>query len=215
MAFLVSPNSLDACIQACSPGACCYTSQSYISMEQLFDKFYGENPNPIKDAISCSSNIGFCQQYGSCEHLNHIQDTSTDEIDFELQIANLCTNEYIAKNGALSCSNVCQPAHCCFTPGSPCDHELTESSICDKYSQCKVLYPEQKDKEGLLLLAEDINQVCSDASSHSRYVTGYYRFHPYASFSACSVLTLMSEDLYARINVKVIYVALMSVVVSS
>ena len=112
-------------------------------MEQLFDKFYSEKPNPFKDATSCSSNIGFCQQYGSCEHLNHIQDTSTDGNDFESQIVNLCMKDYIAKNGALSCSNVCQPAHCCFTPESPCDGKLLENSICDKYSQCKVLYPEQ------------------------------------------------------------------------
>jgi hypothetical protein len=166
----------DSCIEVCSPGACCYVSSTYPTIEQLFDKHYGADQNPIKVATSCTSNIGFCQQYGSCEHLNHLQDTSglaSGDYAYKLQIESVCMKEYIAKNGALSCSNVCQPAHCCFSGAqSTCDNSQLQDLNCDDYAQCKVLYPEVKDVGELLRLAEHIDEVCSDAldSLDSRYV---------------------------------------------
>ena len=175
--YLFSLNPPDSCIEACRQGACCYVSSTYPPIEQLFDSYYGRDQNPIKLAASCASNIGFCQQFGSCEHLNHLQDTSgrnADDYNFELQIDSVCMKEYVAKNGALSCSNVCQPAHCCFTQGHICDNAQLD---CDRYAQCKVLYPAQKDVGELLRLAEHIDKVCSDAlnSLGSRYVTPDYR----------------------------------------
>lgn len=169
-----SLNPPDDCIEACSPGACCYVSSTYPPIQQLFDKYYGADQNPIKTTASCSSNIGFCQQYGSCEHLNQMQDTSgfqDDDCTYELQIDSVCMQEYIAKNGALSCSNVCQPAHCCFSQDQSCSGTQRGDLNCDEYAQCKVLYPEQKNIAELLQLAEHINEVCSDAlnSLASRY----------------------------------------------
>lgn len=175
---IFSLNPPDGCIEACSQGACCYVSSAYPPIEQLFDSYYGSGQNPIKVAVSCASNIGFCQQFGSCEHLNHLQDTSgwqTNDYTYGVQIDSVCMKEYVAKNGALSCSNVCQPAHCCFVQGSTCDNKELN---CDEYAQCQVLYPAQKDVGELLHLAEHIDSVCSDAlnSMSSRYVPLYSLF---------------------------------------
>ena len=144
-----SLNPPDNCVQACSQGSCCYVSSSYPPIEQLFDKYYGVNNNPMKTAASCTANIGFCQQYGSCEHLNRLQDTSgwnSGGTNYKLQIGSVCMAEYIAKNGALECSNVCQPAHCCFSPEylSACSDTTLRDFNCDNYAQCQILYPSQK-----------------------------------------------------------------------
>lgn len=172
--FCSSLNPPDDCIEACRPGACCYVSETYPPIEQFFDKYYGADQNPIKTTASCSSNVGFCQQYGSCDHLNQIQDISglqNDDFTYELQIDSVCMQDYIAKNGALSCNNVCQPSHCCFSQDQSCNLSQLGNLNCDEYAQCKVLYPEQKNIGELLQLAENINEVCSDALSSlvSRY----------------------------------------------
>ena len=172
--LICSINPPDDCIEACSPGACCYVTSEYPQMEHLFDEYYGVDQNPIKTCTACNDNIGFCQQYGSCEHLNNVKDTSglqNDDYTYELQINNVCMKEYIAMNGALQCSNVCQPAHCCFSQDPTC----TNSVNCDAYAQCKALYPAQKGVGELLQLAEHINEVCSNAlnSLDSRYGCNY------------------------------------------
>eukprot|EP00804_Cyclotella_cryptica_P022736 CCRYP_004976-RF/>CCRYP_004976-RF protein AED:0.07 eAED:0.07 QI:3538/0.88/0.8/1/0.55/0.5/10/3647/1039 len=159
-------NPPDSCIEACTPGACCYVSSSYPPIEQLFDQYYGKNQNPMKAVTSCTSNIGFCQQYGSCEHLNHLQDTSgwqSDDYTYELSIDSVCMVEYIAKNGALECSNVCQPAHCCFSTEYSCGDTQLSDLNCEKYAKCKALYPKQKSVGDLLHLAEQIDDICSNA----------------------------------------------------
>jgi hypothetical protein len=71
--------------------------------------------------------------------------------------------EFIAKNGALECSNACQPAHCCFSTEYSCGDTQLSDLNCDNYAECKVLYPKQKSVGDLLHLAEQIDESCSDA----------------------------------------------------
>ena len=118
---------------------------------------------------SCSSNVGFCQQYGSCEHLNHMKDTSgwhSNDYTYELDIEGVCSAEYIARYGALECSNVCQPAHCCFSKEYACDEVQLGHLDCNSYRKCQILYP-NKSVEELLQLAEYIDEVCSADSLNS------------------------------------------------
>jgi len=158
------------CIEACNPGVCCYVSDSYPPIEQLFEQYYGHNASPFHTTSSCAQNIGFCQQFGSCEHLNHMKDTSgwdDDDVTYELDIANVCKAEYIAQFGALECSNVCQPAHCCFSGEYKCDDVNLGHLDCDNYANCGVLYPgytPPKTKAELFEMAQHIDTVCSEDS---------------------------------------------------
>lgn len=159
-----SLNPPDSCIDACKPAACCYVSTAYLPIEQLFDQHYGIDNNPMRSVDSCASNVGFCQQYGSCEHLNHLKDTSgwhSEDYTYELDIEGVCMAEHIAQFGALECSNVCQPAHCCFSKEYACDDVQLGHLNCDDYSKCQVLYPAPKSMGELLKLAEHIDEVCS------------------------------------------------------
>jgi len=168
-------NPPDECIEACHPGACCYVSNSYPPIEQLFDKYYGGSESPMKSVTSCSSNTGFCQQFGSCEHLNNLKDTSSwksNTVEYELDIANVCKPEYIAQFGALECSNVCQPAHCCFSGEYKCDDVQLGNLNCETYNDCGVLYPGYKSSAELFQMAKHIDEICSedmlgDASSRN------------------------------------------------
>ncbi len=154
------------CIEACHPGAYCYVSSEYPPIEQLFDEYYGSSASPMHSVTSCSTNVGFCQQYGSCEHLNHLKDTSgwhSDEVTYSLDIANsVCKPEYIAQSGALECSNVCQPAHCCFSGEYKCSEMKLGQLVCDDYSECSVLYPNYKSTSELFQMAKHIDEVCSE-----------------------------------------------------
>ena len=176
---LTSPTD---CIEACHPGACCYVSKEYLPIEQLFDEYYGPNASPMKTMDSCSSNVGFCQQYGACEQLNNLKDTSgwhSDETTYELDIASVCQPEYIAQFGALECSNVCQPAHCCFSGEYKCeDMNLSDLNCIGVYAVCGVLYPSvNKATSGtggsssggmstkeLFQMAKQIDEICSEES---------------------------------------------------
>ena len=156
-------NPPDECIEACHGGACCYVSDEYPPIEQLFDNFYGSSENPMKSE-SCSSNTGFCQQYGACEHLNYLKDVSgwhEDTITYELDISSVCKAEYIAQFGALECSNVCQPAHCCFSGGYRCDDVQLGHLNCQSYNECAVLYPNYKTTEELFEMAKQIDEICA------------------------------------------------------
>ena len=62
--------------------------------------------------------VGFREQFGSCEHLNHLEDTSrwhSEEVTYKVDIAGVCRVEYVSLFSALECSNVCQLAYCCFS----------------------------------------------------------------------------------------------------
>ena len=162
-------NPPSECIEACNQGACCYISNTYPPIEQLFENYYGgsSSTNPFKSESSCSSNVGFCQQFGACEHLNHLKDTSgwdSDTVTYELDIANVCKAEYIAQFGALECSNVCQPAHCCFSGEYKCDDVQLGHLNCQNYNECGVLYPGYKSTEELFEMAKHIDEVCADDS---------------------------------------------------
>lgn len=160
-------NPPDECIEACHPGACCYISDEYPPIEQLFNEHYASQ-SPMHSVDSCSANVGFCQQYGACEHLNHLKDTSgwhSDTVTYELDITKVCRVEYIAQFGALECSNVCQPAHCCFSGEYQCDDvNLGHLDCGGDYRECGVLYPGYKTVEELFQLARDINDACSENS---------------------------------------------------
>ena len=111
--------------------------------------------------------MGFCQQFGACEHLNHLKDTSgwdSDTVTYELDIANVCKAEYIAQFAALECSNVCQPAHCCFSGEYKCDDVQLGHLNCQNYNECGVLYPGYKSTEELFEMAKHIDEVCADDS---------------------------------------------------
>ena len=156
------------CIEACRPGACCYVSSSYLPIEQLFDEYHGASNNPMKTVTSCASSVGFCQQYGSCEHLNHMKDVAgwnSDEVNYVVDVSTPCKAEHIAQFGALQCSNVCQPAHCCFSGEYACDDVQLGHLNCDDYKDCQVLYPTNKmSTEELLKVAKRIDRVCSVSS---------------------------------------------------
>ena len=168
-----SINPPDECIEACYPGACCYVSDGYPPIERLFEDHYGAAMSPMKSIDSCSSKVGFCQQFGSCEHLNHLKDSSgwhNDEVTYELDISSVCMPEYISKHGALECSNVCQPAHCCFSGEFTCDGANVGNINCKDYSQCGLLYPratDEKSTQKLFLLAKQIDEKCSEVSLSS------------------------------------------------
>ena len=161
-------NPPDECIEACKPGACCYVSSSYLPIEQLLNEYYGAANNPMQNMASCASSFGFCQQYGSCEHLNHMKDVAgwhSDEVNYVVDVSTPCKAEHIAQFGALECSNVCQPAHCCFSGEYACDDVQLGHLNCDDYKACQVLYPNKKASTmELLQLAERIDEVCSDSS---------------------------------------------------
>ncbi len=160
-------NPPDSCVEACKPGACCYVSDAYPPIEQLFREHFGDD-SPMSYVDSCSSNVGFCQQYGSCEHLNHLKDAegwNSEDVTYELDISSVCKAEYIAQFGALECSNVCQPAHCCFSSEYKCEEVLLGHLACGDYKQCGVLYPNnQESTEELFELAKTIDEICSEDS---------------------------------------------------
>ena len=159
-------NPPTACIEACKMGACCYKSNSYPPIEKMFQEQYG-NSSPFRTVEDCSANVGFCQQFGACEHLNHLKDTSgwhSDDVTYELDIASVCKPEYIAQFGALECSNVCQPAHCCFSGEYKCDDVQVGHLECEDYSLCSVLYPTYKSTEELFKMAKNIDDMCSETS---------------------------------------------------
>ena len=164
-------NPPDKCIEACKPGACCYVGSSYFPIEQLFNDYYGFANSPMQVADNCASNIGFCQQYGSCEHLNHMKDVAgwnSDEVNYVVDVSSPCKAEHIAQFGALQCSNVCQPAHCCFSGEYACDDVELGHLNCEDYKACQVLYPNKKvSTKELLELAERIDEVCSAISLKS------------------------------------------------
>jgi len=159
-------NPPDACIEACYLGACCYVSNSFPPIEQLFDAHYGRGKSPFATVETCADQVGFCQQFGSCEHLNHLVDTSgwhSDEVTYELDIGNVCKAEYIAQFGALECSNVCQPAHCCFSGEYQCEDVQLGHLDCKDYGACRVLYPSSvKSTAELFLMAQKIDEVCEE-----------------------------------------------------
>ena len=159
-------NPPDECVHACWPGACCYVSTSYPPIVQLFDQYYGAGES--KKIESCASSVGYCQQYGSCEHLNHMKDVAgwnSDEVNYVVDVSTPCKNEHIAQFGALECSNVCQPAHCCFSGEYECDDVQLGHLSCEDYKACEVLYPGKKTStKELLKLAERIDDVCSSSS---------------------------------------------------
>lgn len=161
-------NPPDDCLEACKPGACCYVSTSYQPIEQLFSEYYGIQNNPMESVSSCASSVGFCQQYGSCEHLNHMKDVAgwhSDEVNYVVDVSTPCKVEHIAQFGALQCSNVCQPAHCCFSEEYGCDDVELGHLDCEDYSDCQVLYPpKQVSTKELLKLAERIDDACSESS---------------------------------------------------
>ena len=161
-------NPPDDCIEACKPGACCYVSSSYLPIEQLFDQFYGASNNPMNAMASCASSVGFCQQYGSCEHLNHMKDVAgwnSEEVNYVVDVSTPCKAEHIAQFGALQCSNVCQPAHCCFSGEYACDDVQLGHLKCEDYSDCQVLYPTKKVSTAELLeIAKHIDKACSASS---------------------------------------------------
>ena len=168
-----SINPPDECIEACYPGACCYVSDEYPPIEKLFEDHYGAALSPMKSIDNCSSKVGFCQQFGSCDHLNHLKDSSgwhDDKVTYELDISSVCMPEYISKHGALECSNVCQPAHCCFSGEFTCDDANVGNVNCDDYSQCGLLYPKATNEQStqkLFLLAKQIDEKCSEESLSS------------------------------------------------
>ncbi|KAL7496326.1 hypothetical protein ACHAWT_004860 [Skeletonema menzelii] len=161
-------NPPNACLEACKPGACCYVSSSYLPIEQLFDEYYGAANSPMRTVKSCASSVGFCQQYGSCEHLNHMKDVAgwnSDEVNYVVDVSTPCKAEHIAQFGALQCSNVCQPAHCCFSGEYACDDVQLGHLKCEDYKACQVLYPNKNSStKELLELAERIDKVCSVSS---------------------------------------------------
>jgi len=160
-------NPPDECIEACFYGACCYVSKNYLPIEQLFDQYYGATESPMKTAESCRFNVGFCQQFGACEHLNHLSDSSgwnSSNVTYEVDL-HICKAEYIAEHGALECSNICQPAHCCFSEDYKCD--VAGGFNCGDYSRCGVLYPKpagNKTTQDLFELAKTIDETCSEDS---------------------------------------------------
>eukprot|EP00984_Skeletonema_dohrnii_P019573 scaffold9390_cov131-Skeletonema_dohrnii-CCMP3373.AAC.1 len=162
-------NPPSECIEACRQGACCYVSSSYLPIEQIFESYYGAGSNnPMQTAVSCASSVGFCQQYGSCEHLNHMKDVAgwnSAEYNYVVDVSTPCKAEHIAQFGALQCSNVCQPAHCCFSGEYACDDVQLGHLNCEDYNACQVLYPNKKTSmKELLELAERIDKVCSASS---------------------------------------------------
>jgi len=161
-------NPPNECIEACKAGACCYVSSSYLPIEQLFNDYYGVAKSPFRAVNSCASNIGFCQQYGSCEHLNQMKDVAgwnSDEVNYVVDVSTPCKAEHIAQFGALQCSNVCQPAHCCFSGEYACDDVQLGHLNCEDYKACQVLYPNKNvSTKELLKLAERIDEVCSASS---------------------------------------------------
>ncbi|KAK1734714.1 hypothetical protein QTG54_014587 [Skeletonema marinoi] len=162
-------NPPSECIEACRQGACCYVSSSYLPIEQIFESYYGAGAkNPMQTAVTCASSVGFCQQYGSCEHLNHMKDVAgwnSDEFNYVVDVSTPCKAEHIAQFGALQCSNVCQPAHCCFSGEYACDDVQLGHLNCEDYKACQVLYPNKKaSTKELLELAERIDKVCSASS---------------------------------------------------
>ena len=121
----------------------------------------------MSNVESCSSNVGFCQQFGSCEHLNHLEETESlnaVDVTYKLDITSVCKAEYIAQFGALECSNVCQPAHCCFSQEYKCDDVQLGQIVCGDYMQCGVLYPSQTSTEEMFAMARAIDDVCAEDS---------------------------------------------------
>lgn len=161
-------NPPDACVEACYAGACCYASDAYPPIEQWFDILYGFESSPFRSVKGCQDQVGFCQQFGACEHLNHLVDASgwhSDEVLYDLDIAEVCRVEYIARFGALECSNVCQPAHCCFSGEYECEGIGLVDLNCHNYEHCAVLYPESKEKKTmteLFKMAKHIDEVCAE-----------------------------------------------------
>ena len=88
-------------------------------------------------------------------------DDGMDEPD-EPDIGEVCTSEYIAQSGALECSNVCQPVHCCFSGESLCEDVRLGQLICNDYSQCEVLYPTHKSSKELFEMAKHIDEICDE-----------------------------------------------------
>ena len=59
----------------------------------------------MNEVKACSDNAGYCQQFGSCEHLNHLKDASgwhSEEVTYLLDIESVCKASYIARHGALA-----------------------------------------------------------------------------------------------------------------
>ncbi|KAL7525072.1 hypothetical protein ACHAXR_001769, partial [Thalassiosira sp. AJA248-18] len=154
------------CLEACAKGACCYVTSEFLPIERLFDEHYGKKDSPMNSLRTCAAtNVGFCQQYGACEHLNHLKDTSgwhSDEVHFEVDIESVCKPTYIAQFGALECSNVCQPAHCCFSGEYNCNDVNLGHLDCKDYKECGVLYPNYKSVSELFEMATHIDEVCSE-----------------------------------------------------
>jgi hypothetical protein len=158
-------NPPNECIEACKAGVCCFISLSYPPIEMLFDNYFG--PDLLRNVDSCASNVGFCQQYGSCEHLNHLKDVAgwnSDEVNYVVDVSTPCKAEHIAQFGALQCSNVCQPAHCCFSGEYACNDVQLGHLNCEDYKACQVLYPDKGTTKELLKLAEDVDIACSASS---------------------------------------------------
>eukprot|EP00581_Thalassiosira_minuscula_P010528 CAMPEP_0183712212 /NCGR_PEP_ID=MMETSP0737-20130205/7402_1 /TAXON_ID=385413 /ORGANISM="Thalassiosira miniscula, Strain CCMP1093" /LENGTH=689 /DNA_ID=CAMNT_0025940791 /DNA_START=87 /DNA_END=2153 /DNA_ORIENTATION=+ len=159
-------NPPNECIEACKPGACCYVSDTFPPIQQLFAEFYGPKDTPFQIHFeSCAAQLGFCQQFGSCEHLNHLIDTSgwhSDDVTYELDIGAVCKADHVAQFGALECSNVCQPAHCCFSGEYSCEEVNLGQLDCKDYAPCGVLYPGYKSTKELFQMAEHIDVVCSE-----------------------------------------------------
>ena len=65
----------------------------------------------------------------------------------------MCRAEYVAQFSALECSNVCQPAHCCFSEEYQCNDVELGHLDCSEYLECGVLYPAATTKELRLMAA--------------------------------------------------------------
>jgi len=91
---------------------------------------------------------------------------NSDEVKYMVDVSTPCKAEHIAQFGALQCSNVCQPAHCCFSGEYACDAVQLGHLNCEDYKACQVLYPNKNNMstKELLKLAERIDEVCSASS---------------------------------------------------
>jgi hypothetical protein len=113
---LMTGAGVDACTAACEPFKCCFDD----------------------DSTDCDVSEALCSDNGACATALLVDSTgfsSTAEAKEKIQTACGDMSNY---EGQTECTNVCNPAQCCFLSEAAWTHPCTVE--CDQYEPCSVLY---------------------------------------------------------------------------
>lgn len=112
---LTSKEGVDQCKSLCQGFSCCFDGSK-----------------------TCDVSSAWCREFGACALLNHVNEKGFDSHQqAKAAVKSACT-DLSNFEGQTKCSNICQPALCCFLP----DLVLTKQCNvqCDHYVACEVLY---------------------------------------------------------------------------